>query len=478
MTERLSDSFLDELFKCSLYKRTVMDSICVHLKFQYIPAELTGYKKLLKTMTRHYEAYKQLPTLGLLSQSHQIDEDVQEVIERIRDVKLPDETQILKGLEEYIKRVKFQLLYVKQAELYNSGKQSEAIDLAATESPEIANFSIVKDTNLFESVFADFHTRQMERESKMQSQQSKRLVSTGIDALDVLLRGGLDAEAGDTLCFLARSGTGKTKYLRWLGVSAARRGFKVLHVQGEGTKESTMDGYDSTWTGALKYDLYHGEVPEATLRRMEKARQAILAKSAEIEVMAYETFNAASMADVRDLVLTYHKIHGEYPDLLAIDYLELFDPGDGKRYSPSIEGEKLRKESSARKFRNLCNEFKMAGATASQANDVSPSDYNDPSWHMTRHNIAGAKGLVDSFSVFLTLNMTADEYENNIARIYTDKCRDVKGNHLIRFATNYARDRFYDRKRTIELYGKDLNKSVIVPGLNPDEKAKGRKGRK
>lgn len=467
--ENLSNNFLEELFKCAFYKKDVIEILCTHLKYQYIPNELQAYKKILKTLIDHYNNYSQIPTIGIVSQKNQQDDEVQEILDRVREIALPDKDLLLSNLEDYIKRVRFQLLYVKQAELYNAGKQKEAIDLSAKESQEISNFSIHANTDYLKAVFGDFRQREIKRRENSFNQQVRK-IPIGIDGFDVLSRGGLDCKLGETLCFLGRSGTGKTKFLRWCGVAAARRGFNVLHIQGEGTEDETMDGYDATWTGVLKYDLYSGDIPEETEKKIEKSLQAIKAKKAEIHVKAYEEFDTASMKDIRNIIIDYYKIHGRYPDLLLLDYLELFDPGDGKRYGASTEGEKMRREASARKFRNICNEFSISGITASQATDIAPSDYNDPSWYMTRHNTSSAKGLVDSFSYFVTYNVTNDEYHNNVARIFVDKARNVKGRSLLRIATNYDRDRFYDRNRTIALYGNDFNKTSLPAAITKKKK--------
>lgn len=459
--EYLSDHFLEELFKGAFYKRDVIDAMSIHLKYQYIPNELGGYKKILKSLIEYYNVNDKVPTLGLLAQNHQQDENVQEILSRVKLLKIPEKEQILRDLEEYIKRVRFQLLYSKIAELYNNGRQKEAIDLQYKESQEIANFTVLSQTNYFEQVFSGFDERYDKYRINLLQGKTNRKIPIGIDVFDAATYGGLDCELGETLCFLGRSGTGKTKFLRFVGVAAARRGYKVLHIQGEGTKEDVLDGYDATWTGISIQNLRKGEVPEKSYDIMMKSIAAIKAKSSDISVKAYEEFDSASMKDVRQVVLDYYKVCGYYPDMLIVDYLELFEPGDGRKYSGSTEGEKQKRETSARKFRNICNEFKIVGVTASQANDINPSDHNNPLWFMTRHNTSGAKGLIDSFSYFITWNVTYDEYNNNTGRLFLDKARGVKGQLLIRIATNFDHDRFYDRGRTIELFGTDLNKSRV-----------------
>jgi len=69
-----------------------------------------------------------------------------------------------------------------------------------------------------------------------------------------------------------------------------------------------------------------------------------------------------------------------------------------------------------------------------------------------------AKGLSESFSFVLSLNVTKDEYENNSLRIHADKIRNFKGSFTFPIITNYDRDRFYDRARTIEKFPENYNK--------------------
>lgn len=456
--EKFNSLFLQEIFKLCLYKRDFAEVVCQHLDYSYIPVELKAYKSILKSIKTYYTTTNKLPTVGVLLQNHSIDQDVHEAVGKIIEIKLPDKEQALKALEDYIKRVKFQLLFQKVADMYNNGDQEAAISLQALESPKISNFSILQGTNSVIDVFNGYKLRADKRfiAAKDITQKAKS-IPFGIDLLDALTYGG--SKPGEIDCFLGRSGSGKTKWLRWRGVSAARRGFKVLHIQAEGTAEECELGYDATWTGVLKKYLKNGETPDEIVDyKIDKAIKDIKKIGGLIEIKAFEQFETASMKDVRDHIIDFFKRHGCYPDLILLDYLELFHPGNGKKYSASTEGEKFKREDAARAFKNICNEFKMCGGTASQASDINPSDYNNSSWVMTRHNISGAKGLADPFSYFFTFNVSSDEYKKKIARIYVDKMREYAGGQTIRICTDYEHDRFYNRPATLRMWPEDYNK--------------------
>ena len=450
--EQFTPHFLEEILKLSLVNKDVASIVTEHLEYSLIPVELKSHKIILKLFSDYFKSTGKLPTVGILSQSIQ-DKDVYNILGKITDTEVPDKEQSLNYLESYIKRVKFQKLYSRLAELYNNGGQDEAIELQATESTSIVNFSIKNKSSYFEDVFSGFKERDDKRFIDSQSGNVHHKVPFGIDLLDAITYGG--SEPGETDCFLGRSGSGKTKYLRWRGISAARMGFKVLHIQAEGTKKECLDGYDCTWTAILKKDLKTGNIAPNLLRRLDKISRDISLKGGNIKVVAFEQFETASMRDVRNLDLDYYKIEGRFPDLLILDYLELFNPGDGKRYAPTTEGEKYRREASARALKNICNEFGIRGATASQANDIAPSDYNRKDFVMTRHNVAGAKGLPDPFSYLFTWNVSSEEYKSKEGRFYIDKIREYEGQQIIRICTAFDRDRFYDRGRTITQFAED-----------------------
>ena len=457
--EQFNSNFLAELFKLVTLKQDVCELVCENLEYSYIPAELKGFKHILKGVKRQYSASSKLPSLGVILQENALDADVYEAVDKINEAKVADKDLILKTLEEYLKRVKFQILFEKTVELYNNGKQDEAIELQAKESPKISEFSIYSAGGSISNIFKDFFKRDGERfMSANDSTLKKGKIPFGIDLLDRVSGGGTDPETGEIDCFLGRSGSGKTKWLRWRGISAARMGRQVLHIQAEGTRKECELGYDATWTGILKGDLKRGEIPPEVEEKLRRAIRDISKIGGSIEVVAYEQFETATLKDVREKVLDYKKRHGCYPDMLILDYLELFHPGNGRHYATTTEGEKFRREDCARAFKNICNEFKMAGATASQANDISPADYNNASWVMTRHNCSSAKGLVDPFSYFITWNVSSDEYKKHQGRLYVDKMREHESGQTIRICTDYAHDRFYSRRETLDTWPEDYEK--------------------
>jgi hypothetical protein len=456
-TEYISPLFLEELIKTSFHNKDVCEIVIEHVGYELIPKELPECKFILKAVTDHFLNTGKLPSVGMVMQKYQQNEKVCDFLSKLENIKILDKEDAFTQFEEYIRRAKFQEAYYKSAELYNSGKQADAIVYQYEQMNKIQNFKL-KDDMKFEDLFENFEHRQEQRILETMSDTViNRKISFGIDALDALCDGGIDASLGETACFLARSGTGKSTFLRGCGIAAARRGFKVLHIQLEGSEEECLTAYDTGWSALGEKILKKDDIDSLLKLKLKKIVRDLKNKNGRIVIKAFEQFDTASYADVRKCILEYIKEYGSAPDLLIIDYTELLNPGDGKYYATTTEGEKFRREAGAKKLKNICIEFKMAGITASQTNDIAPAQFNDPDWYMTRHNVSGAKSLPNSFSFFLTGNMTHDEKKKKTYRIFIDKARRYDSEQLIYICTNFKLSRMYDKQRTIEEFSLNVD---------------------
>jgi KaiC/GvpD/RAD55 family RecA-like ATPase len=447
----LQGSFLQELFKAALYKKEIIEAIRQHVKFEFIPTSLPQYKKILKDLVSLYSNNDKIPSIGQLSQLNATDSKIQATISEIGNTKLQDTDQILDSLQDFIKKSRFVALHDKVTTLYNNDKADEAMQLLNSESAEIVNFSLRSSVGKYKKVFAGFKERQDKRQiDRLNGNQYAEKIPTGIDELDSLTYGGV--ERGQSELMIARSGSGKTTYLIHRAITGARRGFKVLFVSAEDTEERLLAKLDSSWTAQSFKDIRNANISAEFEAKLEKIYTDIIGKGAEIDVVAFEQFDTASIKDIREIILEYVKVNGKPPDLLIVDYLEKFSPGDGKRYSASMDSEKARRQAIAEKITNLAIEFKLVSCTAMQASDIAPEHYNRPEFRITRHNASGDKGIINPFSLVITYNTTNDEYQKNLARIYVDKMRDTEGDRIIKIATAFNNGRFYDRKRTLELF--------------------------
>lgn len=445
---QLHFDFLNELFKQCFRKKEIIEICSKHLKYQYLPKE--SYKKILKSILNYYNLNNSLPTFGILAQQFQDDVDVLDSLADIKNAGLINQDILLRQFETFIKQSTFINVYDQLSDIYNSGDKEKAYELLRECGEKLHTFSVYENTQYYEEIFANFDVRNRDRILHAELNDIlKTKIPTGIDELDAAMMGGLDVT--DTILFLAQSGIGKTKLLRWLGISAARRGFKVLHIQAEGSKEECLRGYDSTWIGVTNQLVDSGITETQKLRKIRKAVLDIKGKGGDIYVHAYEQFGSPDLKGVRQVLLDIEKIYGKV-DLIILDYLELFNPGDGKKYGTGNEQERERRRALGRGIKNLAIEFNTRIATATQASNVDPKLSNDKNFVMTRHNISEFKNAVEPFSGFITLNQTRDEKMANTMRLYVDKFRNYQSGQTIKIKQNYSHDRFYDRKETLEQF--------------------------
>ncbi len=460
---KISEDLLNEVIKLSFRKREIILVIKEYLKYEYI--EQPAYKELIKAIIDFYKYQgEEIPTIGYISsqfsrekkndREEEIRREILKILHKVKQIKTPTEEIILKGLEEYILDAKFVSSYKRLGEAYNKGNKDSARKLMDQYGKELTNFNLVKKAEKFTLLFQNFRKRISKRKAFIKSkglelfQIQNAKVPWGIYALDNILDGGSDPQAGDLDCLLARSGSGKSFYSRWRGVEAARLGHDVLHISLEETKYKTELKYDQTWTSSLLDNLETGDLPKETMEELDVIIENILEQGGEVAIDAHEEFGKMSVPQVIDRILLYEKTIGRLPKLVIIDYLELLEPGNGSYYKK--DEERFRRLDIAEALRNASNTLKINIFTPTQADSIKMEKWNDPTHFMTRENISECKGLTKPFSNFITWNCTMDEYEDNKGRLFTDKLRGVKGSKIIEIATSFSNGRFYDHFRTLK----------------------------
>lgn len=250
--------------------------------------------------------------------------------------------------------------------------------------------------------------------------------------------------------------THNSTILRHHGMAAAYDGHPVLHIQLEGGVKACLDKYDQYWTGQEFNDIRSGFLKPEDQKQIMNAYKAMKNYGEDITVYGFEKFGEASMVEVRNIVLDYHKIYGFYPRVLILDSLDLVKTGINSTIdnNPNFKKDKL--QSCAQLFKNLCVEFKMVGITATQTGNVPIEIWDNPEKVIDRSYTEGDRTLVKPFSFVFTGNTTREEKNNCTMRIYIDKLRDFKESQLtFPIATNYDKGRFYDKSRTIQLFSNE-----------------------
>ncbi len=454
MADKLNSNFIVELAKLCLVSKDTADVVSKHLSYSFLKSQ--EHKEVFKYIFDYYSSSTKTPTLGTMSQHLPQTPEMVNVITQIRQASVYDnKDEILASFEQFIKKGRFQKLHEDVKELYNKQEHDRAMLLMEKESTAINNFSLVSQVH--SRLFADFDKRQLVRKGR---DFTSIKIPTGIPAFDYHTFGG--PELKTSLLGVARSGVGKSTLLRWLGFNAAFRGYNVVHFQAEGAKDEVQDAYDAMWTGVNVMDIKKGDLTGKDIAAITKARQSFLAQCGEIYIIAFEQFDTASIAQARQQLIELKKVVDIHVGLF--DYLDLFDPGDGKRYSTNAEGERSRKAAVAKKIVNIGTELNMLTATMTQASDIARKDWNDPNFFITRNDISNLKATVDPFAYVLTLNQTEDENDKDIIRIHEEKIRHYKvksWESTYHVAQNREVGRFVDLGETNVRFWDPVKKQVI-----------------
>jgi replicative DNA helicase len=450
---QLKPELLIELAKSCIVSNDILEVVKPHLQYSFIKQE--PMKHIFKYIFDYHTAFGKGPTIGLVSQNVN-QKDTLELIGKIRETNIYDKKEdIVIGFEEFIKRSRFQLTWKETEDVMNSGKFDEGYKKAAKEFADIEKFSL--RANGLSKIFGDFDRIIAEAQNQ---QVHLQRIPTGIPAFDYHTRGGI--ELGTSFLGIGRSGVGKSTFLRELGFQAAFRRFNVLHFSAEGKKTDLEKLYTSMWTGISVNDFREGDFDSANWKKIEKARKDYLAQCGEIYVHAFEQFHTAKISYCRNILMEVLKttpIH-----LVIFDYLEKFDPGDGRKYGTNDEGQRMQKMATAEKITNIGAEFKVATATFTQASSIDKEKWNNPNFVISRENISNLKATIDPFYYCVTLNQTMDENDRDVIRIHEEKFRHYKLNS---FTSTYmiAQDRdigkFINIAETKKRFWDDEKKQII-----------------
>lgn len=458
--KKLTQKFLLELFKSCLVTEEIFNICFTYLEYHYLKDEIN--KIFWQTLKQYKTKEGFIPSIGQLSQTIESNnniggekkEKLEELLNQIKKTSVENTESLILSLEQFLKDSKSVEFYDTFAEMYNQNKKDDARSYLLEFSKEISIFSLTANQVYFSDIFEEFEERRLERLFREKNERDLRRIPFSIDPLDYISHGGV--VRGDTAIFLGRSGSGKTKLLKHFGVNAARQGAFVFHVQGEGTKQECLDLYDATIAGVSLWETEQGLGDIVRVKKIIKASSHITQNGGKIIVRSIEELMGSDLLSVEKMLLDLFKIYGRKPDVLILDYFELLEPGDGKKYGASEE--RARRKKLANILKNLAIKHNIVILTATQASNISPTDYNNSDFVMTRNDISENKSVLDPFSFFITMNQTREEYQYGIMRLYVDKIRKNRGGQIFFIKQHYETERFYDKNQSIELFEKDWEK--------------------
>jgi replicative DNA helicase len=350
------------------------------------------------------------------------------------------EAYIRDGLKEFVKRSLFVTYYAQSGDLYNKGQLEQSYNTMMEGLNSINKISFNEDE--YDFLINQYEKRILDREMGLNNQKTFK-IKTGIPELDYHLKGGL--AGGEVGMFIGDAKAGKSFGLIHIGNQNVKRFNAVLHIQLEGKKQQALDRYDACYNGDL-YDLVkNNKIPNESIQKMK--RIAAKRKFKDLIVRAYEDWDAC---DILDIERDYIELQSRGYDikLVIIDYMDLMK---SRKTFMGESAERHRQQSIIRDIKVFAMKHNVNVWTATQASRV--KELEDPNFVLTSKNLSEDYGKVRVVDALVSINKTAEEADNNVARIFLDVARDNPAKKLIRVRQNLDISRFY--VKTIKLAVKE-----------------------
>jgi replicative DNA helicase len=306
-------------------------------------------------------------------------------------------------------------------------------------------------------------------------------IPTGLTRLDEDMRGGFPRETLVTV--LGASNAGKSIFCTSLGCSALRNGFKVLHVNLEGTRDEVLFRYSSNLA-----DIPFQNIEENKLGEKERVKLNNVVQKYDSQLYIRNMLDFG--VTIEDLISCCRETHKDFPfDVLVVDYGQLLDSKD--------KLEKFDRQTKVyRGLDSLSKEFKcvvISPAQSTRDGMKKQTEFNNAKRKdqekmpvLRSSDLADCIEIARVSAVILTLNRTEEEEHRGWLRVFLEKQRRGKKALTYGVKAKYAESNliindYYDQNSLIhtvedkedpdENISKDL-KNITLKSIVQEERNK------
>lgn len=334
----------------------------------------------------YFDQYSNIPDVDMIEAETNV-----VLTERILDVE--DYDYILDEIEEHCKKQSLRLAILNSVDDVDSGNYTAIEDRLR----DAMNITLSSDigTNIFEDVATRLENMKLE----------KQYIKTGITAIDELIDGIAKKELG---IFAASTGVGKSLMLANMAIALSKKGLKGMIVSLELDEDVYAIRTDSMITGVpTSYVLENIDEVQDRYEQVKEQYAPIFIKRVSM------TF---TLNDLKTLLNEYKLVHGEYPDYLCVDYIDIMKPVDKRSSSNKFEED----EGNTHGLRDICVEYGIYGFTASQLNREADENVTK----LSRRHIAGGLSKVNGADFTLGMVQLEEHIDDNIVQIQQIKVRN------------------------------------------------------
>ena len=357
---------------------------------------------------------------------------------RVFATKLENPDFLKERLTDYAKKNAFIDVFQSGQTFWNSKKYDEAYQYTMEGINQLYMINFNDDANIPVEKFEEYRQIYV-NESLLVAKK----VPTNIDALDQVLRGGL--EKGELGIMLAEPKKGKSISLVHFGCAALIMGTsRVVHFVLEGTTEQTILRYLSRLTGIEYRRLEKDEITDKEQKLIASLSKKYLGR---LDLIPFNQHWNYTVLDI-EAKLKELETAGRKPDLVVIDYADLLksvDKGLEKRHEQTEVYRDIKRLAVMKKF---------AIWTASQARRP---DKDEEVYILRSKDISESYEKVRIADIVCTINQTSDERSDGIIRLHIDIYRSADTDFTIRLITNYEKMIFHSKALGVIEIDKDIH---------------------
>lgn len=383
--------------------------------------EYPSHSKIFDVILSHFSKFKDTPPKPVLAEEVKKllnkSEDFSDYTEEINHIYNMDSSSVTNStyymdlVEKFAKQSAMKEAITESIGLIQDGRVEEVehkVKTALKVSREVDNGQIY---------FKDIQNRWIRELSSSDSEK----FPTILDSCNNYLEGG--NSRGELCIVVAPPGRGKSLYLVNQGVKALVSNKKVLYISLEMSEDKIAKRFDSVMTH-IPYNTLSKPTSQTELALRHSKVKAKFPES-ELVIKEFPT-GTANVNSIRHLMSQLELLENFVPDVILVDYLELLMP------IRQTEQEHISQMRISEELRALGMESNTLMWTATQTNREGESVQL-----ITKRELGGSYDKIKPADFALSLNQTAEEYDEGEMRGYVLKARDGKQFYVIPMSVDY-----------------------------------------
>lgn len=259
-------------------------------------------------------------------------------------------------------------------------------------------------------------------------QGNRKTLTCGFSRLDRLIEGGGPAK-GESFCWMAPTGVGKSILLPHSGIACLKRGCNVLHITLELSTQKTALRYAGAITNIEIHKRFDLEKRNKMLQGLERTKNLY---KGDLKIFEFPP-DEISVDQIYHLITQLRRQYNWHPDVLIVDYLELMI---SRRDSDNINDYTKQKQV-ATQLRGVAKNEDVLVFTATQTNRTDPKSKGEGLIGLNR--VAESYGKMKPMDYVVSANQEMEEYNSDKPhlRLFVAKNRNGQKNTVIPVSINY-----------------------------------------